>query len=799
MNDSQEPDNQPDAHAPEAQTLQQSPEGMAAAVDISRRAVTQSEYAPKVPGYALEKLLGEGAYGQVWRGTQIRTNKTVAIKVFIQRGGLDWIFLQREVERLTKLDRHPNIVTLLDTDLESEPPSYVMDLIEGGALDQYVDADTPTPQAQVMRWAGQICQALSYVHAKGLIHCDLKPANILVDGQDNIRVVDFGQSRVFTESAASLGTLYYMAPEQAKLTEPGKPVQPDVRWDIYALGATMYAMLVGFPPHASVDSKETLSQATSLDDRLARYRALVNRETDILKTLRERHVGVELAAIIDRCVESDPANRYDSITGVLADLDAIGKHRPVSPLAKSRTYRIKKFIQRNPFRLAAGAAVLTLLPTIYVARQEQSKAAEAEARGILAKFDYAPHDAFVATTVATGRLRDQLVRTCDEYLSSRSATLRTWGALSAFLARPEAFWSSVDGGTLWANGEWLALADADWADEAEMSETLAAKAVSGSDREKYVAFCLIGALAGESGPLANHAGELSDLCGRAVTAEAAPGTAAAARWAATRLGSPVAFVSGGRILVDSVTGMTFMRIPRADSYQRGAASGDRAQGADEARVQEGTRIGALHFSATEVPMSLMERFVNSTASDGLTAWVAFREEFRELCRSVLIADRSRFAAPYMTLDAAREFCAWLNTNAKGTSPRRVYRLPTESEWEYACRGGNEGRYCYGDDPKYALRFTAYNVETTYHVLGERMPNWYGLQDMHGGLWEICDSRYEDRFLTEQEWVGKEFYVKKGGGYYGSVDRCRTTQRYPMTSSWTDYYTGVRIVMELETE
>ena len=166
----------------------------------------------------------------------------------MQRSGLDWIFLQREVERLARLDRHTHIVTLLVMALDEEPPFYVMDVIEGGALQAFVNPEACADPERATTWMAQICDALSYIHAKGLIHCDLKPANILVDGRDQVRVVDFGQSRIFTESSASIGTLFYMAPQQARLAEPGTPVQPDVRWDIYALGASIYAILIGRPP-----------------------------------------------------------------------------------------------------------------------------------------------------------------------------------------------------------------------------------------------------------------------------------------------------------------------------------------------------------------------------------------------------------------------------------------------------------------------------------------------------------------------------------------------------------------------
>ncbi len=180
----------------------------------------------------------------------------MAVKVFTQRKGVNWIFLQREVERLIKLDKHPNIVSLLDADLTGEPAYYVLDFLEGGSLDGFVNPKSPAPVVKAAKWMEEIAEALAYVHSKGLIHCDLKPANILLDEGGHVRVADFGQSRIVTDSAGALGTLFYMAPEQAVAAKEGELVQPDVRWDIFGLGTTMCAILTGKVPHEAENGEK---------------------------------------------------------------------------------------------------------------------------------------------------------------------------------------------------------------------------------------------------------------------------------------------------------------------------------------------------------------------------------------------------------------------------------------------------------------------------------------------------------------------------------------------------------------
>ena len=295
---------QASADRPGPGTERQTPEQRAGSEALSvPKDAKQHPSAPKIRGLLLRELLGKGAYGQVWRAWQLRTSKEVAVKIFERRSGLDWILLQREVERLAKLDKHPNIVSLLDVGLDEEPPYYVMDLLDGGALQRFVTPQSPAPIPSALRWMGQICDALAYVHSKGLIHCDLKPGNILVDRRDSIRVLDFGQSRVFTESSASLGTLFYMAPEQAALCEPGHPIQPDVRWDIYGLGATMYAILTGQVPHGSSENRAALERAEDLAERLTCYRDIVGAQSLRWRNgTADRSIGRELVAIIDKCM-----------------------------------------------------------------------------------------------------------------------------------------------------------------------------------------------------------------------------------------------------------------------------------------------------------------------------------------------------------------------------------------------------------------------------------------------------------------------------------------------------------------
>ena len=343
----------PEGDKPPDHTLVQPEEAVEGSKELSiPSGVEQHASAPKIKDYILTQPLGQGAFAEVWKGWQIRTRKWVAVKIFTQREGVNWLFLQREVERLIRLDRHPNIVSLLDADLTGNTPYYVMDYMEGGSLETVMEDGRMPSVETVTQWMREVADALRFVHAKGLIHCDLKPANILIDSEGRARVADFGQSRIVTESAGALGTLFYMAPEQAS-----QEAEPDTKWDLYGLGTTFTAVLTGKTPRG--EARGEIEKAEDLGLRLRAYRRLVEEDPlPPLQTATMNRVDQDLSAIIGRLLEADPENRYLSIDRVISDLDARRDHLPVAPLAANPWYRFKRFLQRNALVVAIGTVAV---------------------------------------------------------------------------------------------------------------------------------------------------------------------------------------------------------------------------------------------------------------------------------------------------------------------------------------------------------------------------------------------------------------------------------------------------------
>ena len=280
-----------------------------------------------VPGYEAQSRLGSGAFGEVWIGTDKKTSRRVAIKFFMHRSGLDWMQLAREVEKLVLLSTDRYVVQLLDVGWESDPPYYVMEYIENGSLEDLLREQGRLNVDDADELFREIAIGLLHAHGKGVLHCDLKPANILLDLDNKPRLADFGQSRLSHEQSPALGTLFYMAPEQADLESV-----PDSRWDVYALGALLYCMLTGSPPHRSEAATGQLDSASGLADRLAKYRKLISAAPAPTEHRRTSGVDRPLADIVDRCLAIDPQRRFPNVQAVIDALNARDTARLRRPL-----------------------------------------------------------------------------------------------------------------------------------------------------------------------------------------------------------------------------------------------------------------------------------------------------------------------------------------------------------------------------------------------------------------------------------------------------------------------------------
>lgn len=208
--------------------------------------------------YKILKKLGAGATSEIFKAHHIITGKTLALKV-LHTYPLDEVSLQRFIQevKICMKFNHPRIVKVHEFAMYQDRPILVMDYIRGISLEEYLDRFGAVPQKNALKIASYITQALRYIHQEGVIHRDINPANILINEQEEIKLIDFGlvkeHNKFITLTCQTLGTIRYIPPEQI---DDAKSV--DHRADIYALGATIYHLLSGKPPYSDVNGLHAL-------------------------------------------------------------------------------------------------------------------------------------------------------------------------------------------------------------------------------------------------------------------------------------------------------------------------------------------------------------------------------------------------------------------------------------------------------------------------------------------------------------------------------------------------------------
>ncbi|HKN22072.1 MAG TPA: serine/threonine-protein kinase, partial [Terracidiphilus sp.] len=246
--------------------------------------------------YRIESVAARSGMASIFRGTDLRTGRPVAIKVPHPEMESDPVFFDRfnrEQEVGKKLD-HPGVMKVLSEDGRSRV-YMVMEWVEGRLLRQILNEQRQLPSEGAVRIALKICEALEYIHSQGVVHRDLKPENVMIDAEGNIKLIDFGiaahigaRRLTFAKFTQTMGTPDYISPEQVK----GK--RGDARSDIYALGVMLYEMLTGKVPFTGPNA------FIIMNDRLLNN-PIPPREIDPT-------ISPQLQEIIYRALERDPKN-----------------------------------------------------------------------------------------------------------------------------------------------------------------------------------------------------------------------------------------------------------------------------------------------------------------------------------------------------------------------------------------------------------------------------------------------------------------------------------------------------------
>ena len=297
--------------------------------------------------YELLEEIGRGGMGIVYKARQVNLDRLVAVKMLLFGPLAQPEQVQRfrtEAAAAASL-QHPNIVAIHEVGFREGQHFFAMDYVAGRSLAEIV-RDGPLPARRAAGYVKTIAEAIQYAHERGILHRDLKPSNVLIDANDQPKVTDFGLAKrleketELTLSGQVLGSPNYMPPEQAAAHRGlvGK------RSDVYSLGAILYHLLTGRAPFVAPTVAETLAQVQNAEP--------------VSPTVLNPHLPRDLKTICLKCLEKEPARRYQTAQELADELGRWLREEPILARPVSRPEKVWRWCRRKPLVASLTAAIV---------------------------------------------------------------------------------------------------------------------------------------------------------------------------------------------------------------------------------------------------------------------------------------------------------------------------------------------------------------------------------------------------------------------------------------------------------
>jgi formylglycine-generating enzyme required for sulfatase activity/tRNA A-37 threonylcarbamoyl transferase component Bud32 len=720
-----------------------------------------------VPGYEILRELGRGGMGVVYQARHVRLNRIVALKMVLAGSHAapdEQARFLAEAEAVAHL-QHPHIVQIYETGQHGGLPYMALEFVESGSLALRIK-DAPLAPTEAAHVVEQVARGMDYAHSRGIVHRDLKPENVLLAADGTPKITDFGLAKRvegggdLTQTGAIMGTPSYMAPEQARGSS--KAVGPAA--DVYALGAILYRLLTGRPPFQAASAHETVLQ-------------VITEEPLRLRQLNAR-LPRDLETICLKCLRKEAGKRYLTALALAEDLRRFQAGEPIAARPVGRWERAAKWVRRKPAVAALTAAVLLVsllglagIVWKYLEAEQQKDIAVAKEQQALLEADKAR------------KARDFLVsifRISEKDIQAGNITAREI-LLQAAKRIPLEFAEQPE-----LRAELLAAIE-------EVNRTLDRSIPAAMVLEVRGPVQFLSAN-GEPKPLAPQVllfpGDRLTLPADAdvklvVLSDLHQEQLEPAREATIgRKGCQPANVVRRR---DNNVMMTFVRLPKGTFYM----GWDGPKKGVKTEIKEDFEI-AVHF----VTQGQWQAVMGNNPS-----WFSRNNGGSGFVKNISDEELALFPVESVSWIDAQEFIDRLNKQTSGAG--WLYRLPTEAEWEYACRGGATSEeecafHFYFDQPTNDLSSEQANFDGNRPFgqaakgkflqrptrVGAYPPNKLGLCDMHGNLWQWC---------ADLHTPGGPDRMCRGGSWVLNGSYCRAAYRIKSLQTYRNYTYGFRLV------